>query len=150
MSGRGPHLGLLAAADAAAATAAADAAAEEKPVAAKPKPEKKKPEPVAEEVQPAPTPGLPLLPIAGGLAVLAAAGAGFWFWRRKQAASPASVQAYAEEGHDAQVADDLAQLQDLNIGGGDGDAVGGADLRFENLEQRWREAPERRTTDALA
>ncbi|MFZ5756202.1 MAG: FimV/HubP family polar landmark protein [Pseudomonadota bacterium] len=94
-----------------------------KPAAEKPK-KKPKPEPVVEEAPPpAPEGNSLLVPIAGGVALLAALGGGLWFMRRQKAAAPAAAQSYAEESHDAQVADDLAQLQDLNLGGSSDDDV---------------------------
>jgi pilus assembly protein FimV len=64
-----------------------------------------------------------LLPVAGLLVLLGAGGAGFWFWRKKKSAAPAAVgQVESEEAHDAEIADDLAQLQDLNLASGGDDS----------------------------
>ncbi len=57
-----------------------------------------------------------LLPLAG-LATLLVGGIGFWFWRRKKSAAAGVSTGYAtEDTHEAQIAEDLAQLQDLNLG----------------------------------
>lgn len=85
-----------------------------KPVAEAPQPAE---EPVAEEAPAQPEGSSLLMPVLGGLAVLAAAGAGLWFWRRKQATAGGGGEAEIEDSHDDQVAEDLAQLQDLNLGG---------------------------------
>lgn len=111
-----PAAGDAQSADAAAPAAAADAAApaaEEKPVVEKKKEKpKKQPKPAAEPDKPS-----LLLPIAGVLAALLAGGGAFWYLRKKKQ-SVAAAPAYADEGNvDEQVADDLAQLQDLNLGG---------------------------------
>lgn len=108
------------------AEAAKPATAEKPAKAAEPKP-KKEPAKSAKQEEG----GSMLVPILGVLALLGAGGAGFWFWRRKQAAAPKQAPAYGaaeeeDQGHDAQIADDLAQLQDLNLGGDDAQAPAAA------------------------
>jgi pilus assembly protein FimV len=93
------------------ATAAAQDAAKQKAEAPKEKPVK-----TAKKTEKG---GSILLPVVGVLALLAAGGAGFWFWRKKKAAVPQAEAAESDDVHDAQIADDLAQLQDLNLGGDD-------------------------------
>lgn len=99
------------------------AAADEKPKP-KPKPEKKKkeePKKVAAE-KPAPVQKGPsfLLPLVGALAALGIGGGAFWYLRRRRQAGTGSAgQALADESHDAQIAEDLAQLDDLHVGGGE-------------------------------
>lgn len=59
-----------------------------------------------------------LLPIAGLLAALGIGGGAFWYMRRRRQASAETTGAYEPaESHDEQIADDLAQLRDLNLGG---------------------------------
>lgn len=68
-----------------------------------------------------------LLPLAG-LATLLVGGIGFWFWRRKKGTAASVSTDYAiEETHEAQIAEDLAQLQDLNLGDNDASDLGDAD-----------------------
>lgn len=57
-----------------------------------------------------------LLPVAGIIALLGAGGGAFWYLRkRKQQASVPPAASYEESEHDSQIADDLAQLSDLNL-----------------------------------
>lgn len=68
-----------------------------------------------------------LLPLAG-LATLLIGGIGFWFWRRKKGADASGSTGYAiEETHEAQIAEDMAQLQDLNLGDNDASDLDDAD-----------------------
>lgn len=62
-----------------------------------------------------------LLPIVAALGVLALGGAGFWLWRKKQQAQQpgvdtADADAYADDNNDTRASEDLAQLQDFNLG----------------------------------
>ncbi len=99
----------------------AESAAEAKPetpVAETPKPKvKKEPipaEPVVEKAAEPASPGLPLIPIIAGAAVLLGGGA-FLFLRRRKSAAPTAT----DTQHDEQVEEDLAQLQDLNLSDAD-------------------------------
>ncbi|MFP5382431.1 MAG: FimV/HubP family polar landmark protein [Gammaproteobacteria bacterium] len=121
------------------------AAADEKPKA-KPKPEKKKEEKKAAAEKPAPAQKGPsfLLPLVGALAALGIGGGAFWYLRRRrQAGAEGAGQAMVEESHDAQIAEDLAQLDDLHVGGGE---EPGLDQDFFGEAPA---APESESTDPL-
>lgn len=92
----------------------------EKPVKEKPAKEKAKP-----KEKPAPAKPVKssegssfLLPVAGLLAALGIGGGAFWYMRRRRQAASTTPEAFeADEGHDKQIDDDLAQSRELNLGG---------------------------------
>lgn len=79
--------------------------------------------PVEEAVAEPAGSGSMLAPILGLLALLGIGGGAFLFLRNRKKAAPAQV---ATAAHDEQVEDDLAQLQDLNLGDDEESSIAGA------------------------